>query len=461
MSGTSLNHTSSSQHINNTELSTDQRQANKRQRARSGLLPSGNRNYFEKGLMEGNIDARIEEISDEVSDLSSELALLRTHKNDTSKQIDILSAIVIKQSKTIKQLHSRVLNQEKRSMQQNILVHNVPEEKDENTDEKVSTFLKKKKIDDSAIRIDISHRIGAERKPNSYPRPIVVKMETRKAADILLQKTKPEKGVKRDRSTPYVTPHLPEEIREHRKRLYSLANVYRNKDKNAIVSIKNDHITVNKQKISCSVIPPTVQDVLTKHPQTGKNISIIASNEIQEWGSKFTLYAANVTNPSEVRSAYLKVSAIPSCAAATHLISAHRLADDNHSWNDDGDFGLGRFMYKTMCDQSITNKVFFLSRDFGGVHIGQRRFDIAQQLITEIVISGKEVNPTPTPTTSSFLTPKYHSRKFASALKRIPLATYDSSDPSLAESESSDKESQVSEIDANKTLTPGTDTLSA
>ncbi len=87
-----------------------------------------------------------------------------------------------------------------------------------------------------------------------------------------------------------------------------------------------------------------------------------------------------------------QASSIPKCAAASHLISAHRLNDENHSWDDDGDFGLGRFIYKTMCEQNISNRVFFLSRDYGGIHLGQRRFDIAQQLVAEIMIHGKKLS---------------------------------------------------------------------
>ncbi len=438
----------------------------KRQRAFSGIHGKGIREHLvDQDIMEGNLDDRIEEVTDEISDLSAEMALLRQSRNDTSKQIEILGAIVIKQSKTINQLHKRIVNEEKRSMQQNILVHNIKEASGENTDEKVISFLKEKGITDPIIRIDISHRIGAERKPGSNPRPIVVRMESRKAAEHVLKQTKPAKGAAWVKIDPYVTPHVPEEIREQRRKLYALADMYRKKNEKASISIKNDHIVVNQQKITNSIVPPAVQDILSRETQKQlltKDIDILVSNEIQERGSKFTLYTAEVSSPSDVRNAYLKVSSLPKCAAATHLISAHRLKDENHSWHDDGDFGLGRFIYKLMCDQNISNRAFFLSREFGGVHIGQRRFDITMQLITEIMISGKKVVSTPqTPTASS--TPwsshktRYTERKFVSATKRLPasLAPMDSTGSSIQDSESSDKECIASEDDVNKTLTPG------
>ncbi len=429
----------------------------RQRRISSDLLSLGKQLTGANDNMETNIANKLVDICEEVSDISSEIGLLRQCKHDTSKQIDILTAIVIKQNKKITHLHNRLLNEEKRSMQQNVLFHNISEDKNECTDKKVISFLKEQGIDESDIQIDVSHRIGVQRKPDAKPRPIVAKMVTRKNAQLILEKTK-IKGGKREKTSSFATPQIPEELREQRKKLYSLADTYKQKDGKASVEIKYDHIVVNKQRISDAVSAPSVQDILCidKHTETSlQRITIHKSNDIQERGSTFTVYTAEVSNPSQARSAYLKVNSLPKCAAATHLISAYRFRDGKHSWNDDGDFGLGRFMYKLMSEQEIDNRIFFLSRDFGGIHIGQRRFDITQQLMAEIMVSGKKVEPlllAPTATSTPFQLPKQ--RKIIKASKSLPpLTRMDSTGSSLVSSDISSAEASANEDDIDQTLT--------
>ena len=67
------------------------------------------------------------------------------------------------------------------------------------------------------------------------------------------------KGVKPDPTAIHVTCQLPEEIREQRKKLVSLAKIYRDKQKDADIKIKSDHLMVNKQVMRDPVSIPTTQ----------------------------------------------------------------------------------------------------------------------------------------------------------------------------------------------------------
>ena len=109
---------------------------------------------------------------------------------------------------------------------------------------------------------------------------------------------------------------------------------------------------------------------------------------MRETGSTFLVLTVQVKTPEEERIAHLKVQAIPQCARATHLISVYVFANGFHSRNDNGDFGLGRYLYMTMNRKNLRNRIIFLSRDFGGVHLGQKWFDIVRDLVNKVL--GKE-----------------------------------------------------------------------
>ena len=343
------------------------------------------------------VQQRLEEIGEEVSDHSAEIALIRHYKHDVSTQIELLVAIVIKQSKQIAHLKAQLLDTIRRSMRDNIILHNVPEN-DNNLHKTIEESLIALGIPIESISTDRAHRKGPPRRPGAKPRPIIAKMLKSRDAEHILNATRPKKGARLDRAAIHVTPQIPEELREQRKKMNSQADVYRKADCNADVKVRDDHIIVNKNKIKCTVTPPPTQAVLQMDENNKiatSNTKIISSHEICESGSKFTLFTAKVSKPEQARLAYLKVNSIPHVAAATHLISAYRFENGNHSWEDDGDFGLGRYLYKLLDESDVKNRIVFLSRDFGGTHMGQRRFDIVKELFREVMINvSKELGKT-------------------------------------------------------------------
>ena len=55
-----------------------------------------------------------------------------------------------------------------------------------------------------------------------------------------------------------------------------------------------------------------------------------------------------------------------------------------------------------MATKGLTNSIIFLSRDFGGVHLGQRRFDIAGELVEEVIIKESKMRDSATKTSTPF-----------------------------------------------------------
>ena len=103
-----------------------------------------------------------------------------------------------------------------------------------------------------------------------------------------------------------------------------------------------------------------------------------------EQGSKFKLYATEIKNSTDAKLAYKSVHRFKLASISTHLISAYRTSENVQGWQDDGDHGMGRQLYNSMKDKGLNNTILFLARDFGGIHMGQRRFQVIGEMVKEV-----------------------------------------------------------------------------
>jgi hypothetical protein len=164
----------------------------------------------------------------------------------------------------------------------------------------------------------------------------------------------------------------------------------REKNDKAKIKIKNDHVIVNGQKIKDNVQPPSPEDVMYMDRDTKiaiQNIEFVTTRVINISNSKFQLYAVSIYTPEQCRIAYKAIASIPQVASKTHLISAYHLSTDEMGWQDDGDYGLGRFLLRTMQDKQLDDTICFLTREYGGVHIGQKRFEVIESLVNMMIVN--------------------------------------------------------------------------
>ena len=122
-------------------------------------------------------------------------------------------------------MHRHILETERCSRRSNILGHNVPEKSNENVENEVISSLDKHVISKENYNIDIAHTKGPPRKLGSKPCRIVAKMERNSESQHILYANKFGKGAKPTPATLHVTPQMPEELREPRKKFQSLANM--------------------------------------------------------------------------------------------------------------------------------------------------------------------------------------------------------------------------------------------
>ena len=85
----------------------------------------------------------------------------------------------------------------------------------------------------------------------------------------------------------------------------------------------------------------------------------------------FTGHAIRVKSSSEVRLAYKQLKLqYPEC---DHTILAYKIKDFD-GYHDDGEHGAGHRLVKMLHDRNSHNTAVFVTREYGGIHLGTRRF---------------------------------------------------------------------------------------
>ncbi len=114
-------------------------------------------------------------IQDPTTGFQSVCDQLKVENHSLRAELDIVKAVVAKQHEQITQLQKAMLDQQKRSMEDNILFHGLPESQGENLEDIVRKISVKMHGYFSAFGVEKIHRLGppASSTDSRKPRPIV------------------------------------------------------------------------------------------------------------------------------------------------------------------------------------------------------------------------------------------------------------------------------------------------
>jgi hypothetical protein len=149
-------------------------------------------------------------------------------------------------------------------------------------------------------------------------------------------------------------------------------------------------VLVNGTKIKDNVYQATPQDVIFMDKKTKASIQsyeFTTTYQRTVKASKFQMYHCDVNTAAQARLAHTAIASIPEVAEKTHLISAYILSSGEIGWRDDHDHGLGHYLYKTMAEKELNNSICFMTREYGGSHIGKKRYEIIEKLTDDIIIN--------------------------------------------------------------------------
>jgi hypothetical protein len=155
----------------------------------------------------------IEYAHSEIDDLKKENEKKAQVQRETTERINKLEADNIT-------LLNSVIDLKARSMRDNLLFYNMPEESDENTTAMIHKLLEEKLgFEDAAmkIKIDRSHRLGKKKQGETKAQPIVAKFNFHQDKVSIMRNAKKLKGTG---SRIEISEQFPEEIARERKRLY-------------------------------------------------------------------------------------------------------------------------------------------------------------------------------------------------------------------------------------------------
>ena len=164
------------------------------------------------------IEADMKEIKHSLEYAHAEIADLKRENETTRANQEQATTKLEKLEKDNATLRDKIVDIQARSMRDNLLFFNIPEQDKEITTEIIHNLLETKfQIKDAkeVIKIDRSHRIGKKREGNRKPRPIVVKFNYHQDREHVQLNTKKLKGTNIG-----VSEQFPEEIESVRKALY-------------------------------------------------------------------------------------------------------------------------------------------------------------------------------------------------------------------------------------------------
>jgi hypothetical protein len=169
------------------------------------------------------LDDKVDTLVSEVETLQKSLVRVTELNMAKDLQYDLMSKSIIKKDKDIIVLRNRVLDLEKRSMNKNIRIRNVPERQKENAAGVARAFLEQQDIDGGEFEIEIAHRTGKFSAKNARQRPIIVQLAKRQQVEKILEATKGDGTF--DKDAPRVSKQVPTELRQATAKLYHLASI--------------------------------------------------------------------------------------------------------------------------------------------------------------------------------------------------------------------------------------------
>ncbi len=340
-------------------------------------------------------DNSITRLKNRAGVLESNHTTLQEENTSLRQEVDMLKELLVRQHKDMEILKSTVLDLQVRSMQDNLLFHNVPEEKDENCADKLKKILNNKGYTKNCV-FERIHRIGPYNARNQKPRPVVAKMQSHKHVSDLLDFSRSlPKGTANDFR---ISSQYPAEVRERRRVLGEIAESERSKRPNVRTKIVTDTLYVDGKKYLPKLTRPAPRDLLymsEDDKELAGSVNFTKTAVVKEADSSFVAFAAPAKSIGDVRDMYRAVLSRQGIASASHCISGYRLynpvgAKTTDGFHDDGDHGLGRVVRDTLHRLNARDVVVFVVRNFGGTHIGQKRFKIVEDLVKNVMSSYNE-----------------------------------------------------------------------
>ena len=157
------------------------------------------------------------------------------------------------------------------------------------------------------------------------------------------------------------------------------------KHKAVPVHIKNQTLFINKKPVKQHIKVPTIQEVfnMSVEEQTkSADIVFTSSESTTDKGSVFKGHTLRINNSTDIHTALKKLKLL--YPESNHMIFAYRMKSYT-GFDDDGEYGAGRKLLNILEDGNFHNTLLFITREYGGIHLGQHRFLHIEKVAKEAV----------------------------------------------------------------------------
>jgi hypothetical protein len=194
-------------------------------------------------------------------ELQQDMVSLDFKEESTERKVELLSAIIRKQSSVMSNMRDSILELTRRSLLNEFVILN----KDESTPPEDLLKVVKDTVKGVGVTQDIDYedmyRRGPPRNsPDDTPRPIIVRLHRRDTVNKIL--TMAIKHNPKGRFQPKIVPHLPEQLRQSRAKLGLIAHKRYLADHKVKIKMKTDHVVINGEKIKDNVNTATPDKIL-------------------------------------------------------------------------------------------------------------------------------------------------------------------------------------------------------
>ena len=339
--------------------------------------------FYEKNKTQILKDLGLCDISSDITELKSSIDYqdevilsLKMENEELKHRLAITEGELIRTQKQVASMSDSITDLTARSMKDNIIVKNLPEEKNEDMEKRITSFLKAElaisEEDMGHIRLDRVHRMG--KYTSGRTRHTVVKLNS-KGKDIVKRHLKnlgSECNIK-------VTDQIPPEVQEKRNKLWPMYSAAKQSgDKPQWIQ---DKLKIGSRTISAPL--DKVRDINSDPIEAATKVKPKHTPVTSEEGSHFQGHSVDIATPDDVIPALKALAADTRVAGATHMIYAYRTGTDNHAvsnWHDDREWGAGRRIMNVLEKKGVYNKLICVTRWCGQKLLGGKRFDIIQSV---------------------------------------------------------------------------------
>ena len=306
----------------------------------------------------------------------------------------LLVNMIINQEERIQQLESRATMAYQREIKPNMIIHGIIEPKEEKREElmkAIASFFKDVMLIEGEIELSDVFRMG-----QGNARPVLIKLaHPSDKATIFTNAPNLQEKLNAKKKMYFIHDDMSDEQAETRRFYRELQKENKeNKDQDGKLSLKikmqRGQIMVNNETVKAKVFTPSKADILRLNEQELEVIratKLVTGPEHIEQGSEYFSYAVKAKNITEIKKAYTKLRI--KHADATHISCSYRLENPIGPFRqqaiDDKDFGIGRTILKVLKGKEAENTAVFIVRYYGNVHLGKRRFEIAEQLSDRVL----------------------------------------------------------------------------